>query len=221
MAARAVSEAACFACGVPQPYGQIRCDVCGEPLVFPKSFTGKKEMIEPTEADIGRTVLYTGNRYVGGKTERGVITGFNHWTVFVRYGVERYAKATNRADLEWANMTERKPGQFRDITALEVLRSGENEAMGKLLESAVFMDGFARGADARFAAIEARLKALEEAHAAVPGGAGFGRVVSPTPRQADVEQLPQDRDPGGGAVETGGEVPLPAGGGKAPPRDDG
>jgi hypothetical protein len=205
-----MSEAACFACGVAQPYGQIRCDVCGEPLVFPKSFTGKKEMIEPTEADIGRTVLYTGNRFVGGKTERGVITGFNHWTVFVRYGADAQAKATNREDLEWAN-----------ITSLEVLRTGESEAHERLLQSAIYMEGFARGADMRFAAIEARLKALEEAHAAVPGGAGFGRVVSPTPRHPDIEQLPPDRDASGSAVEAIGEVPLPAGGGKAPPRDDG
>jgi hypothetical protein len=237
-----VSEAACFACGVAQPYGQIRCDVCGEPLVFPKSFTGKKkEMIEPTEADIGRTVLYTGNRFVGGKTERGVITGFNHWTVFVRYGADAQAMATSREDLEWESM--KKPdlrqfagphipydafgrpmtmtGKFRDITALEVLRTGESEAHARLLEAAVFMEGFARGADARFAAIEARLKALEERDAAVPGGAGFGRVVSPTPRQADIEQLPPDRNASGSAVEAGGEVPLPAGGGTATPRDDG
>jgi hypothetical protein len=217
MAARAVSEAACFACGVAQPYGQIRCDVCGEPLVFPK--WKKKEMIEPTEADIGRAVLYTGNRYVGGKTERGVITGLNHWTVFVRYGSDAQAMATSREDLEWENM--RKPGQFRDFTALEVLRSGENEAHEQLLQSAVFMEGFARGADMRFEAIEKRLRALEEAHAAVPGGAGFGRVVSPTPRQADIEQLPQDRDAEGGAVQAGDEVPLSASGRKAPERDDG
>jgi hypothetical protein len=58
-------------------------------------------MIEPTEADIGRRVVYTGNRYVGGKLERGVMTGFNHWTVFVRYGDEKAAKATSREDLEW------------------------------------------------------------------------------------------------------------------------
>jgi hypothetical protein len=211
MAARAVSEAACFACGVAQPYGQIRCDVCGEPLVFPKSFTGKKkEMIEPTEADIGRTVLYTGNRFVGGKTERGVITGFNHWTVFVRYGSDAHAMATSREDLEWENM--RKPGQFRDITALEVLRTGESDAHERLLESAVFMEGFARGADARFAAIEKRLKALEEAHEAVPGGARIGGVVPTEARQADIEQLPQDRDASGGAFEASGEVPLSASG---------
>jgi hypothetical protein len=220
MAARAVSEAACFACGVAQPYGQIRCDVCGEPLVFPKSFTGKKkEMIEPTEADIGRTVIYTGNRYVGGKPERGVITGLNHWTVFVRYGADAQAKATSREDLEWENM--RKPGQFRDITALEVLTTGESEAHEQLLQSALGFERIAKTIDERFAAIEARLKALEEAHEAVPGGAGFGRVVSPTPRQADIEQLPQDRDASGGAVEASGEVPLSASGRTATARDDG
>jgi hypothetical protein len=182
-------------------------------------------MIEPTEADIGRSVLYTGNRFVGGKTERGVITGFNHWTVFVRYGSDAHAKATGRENLEWENMLDPKKFMigkpFHDRTAIETLMGGEMEAMRKLLESAVFMDGFARGADMRFAAIEARLKALEEAHAAVPGGAGFGRVVSPTPRQADVEQLPQDRDAAGGAVEASGEVPLSASGRTAPQRDDG
>jgi hypothetical protein len=177
------------------------------------------EMIEPTEADIGRTVLYTGNRFVGGKTERGVISGFNHWTVFVRYGSDAHAKATSREDLEWENMP--KPGQFRDLTALEVLAAGESEAMGKLLEAAVHMEGFAKGSDMRFAAIEARLKALEEAHAAVPGGAGFGRVVSATPRQADEQQLPQDRDASGSAVEASDQVPLSASGRTATPRDDG
>jgi hypothetical protein len=177
------------------------------------------EMIEPTEADIGRTVLYTGNRFVGGKVERGEIRGFNHWTVFVRYGSDAQAKATSREDLEWENML--KPGQFRDLTALEVLRTGESEAHERLLESVVFMEGFARGADARFASIEARLKALEEAHAAVPGGAGFGRVVSATPRQADIEQLPQDRDAAGSAVEASDQVPLSASGRTATARDDG
>jgi hypothetical protein len=58
-------------------------------------------MIEPTDADIGRAVLYTGNRFVGGKVERGEIRGFNHWTVFVRYGADAVAKATSREDLEW------------------------------------------------------------------------------------------------------------------------
>jgi hypothetical protein len=58
-------------------------------------------MIEPTEDDIGRAVVYTGNRFPGGKLEEGVITSFNRYTVFVRYGAEKNSKATSRADLEW------------------------------------------------------------------------------------------------------------------------
>jgi hypothetical protein len=168
-----MSEAACFACGVAQPYGQIRCDVCGEPLVFPRS----------------------------------------------------------------VNML--KPGQFRDMTALETLQSGESEAMERLAGEMAGMGRVATMIDARFASIEAnvkamnsvmraalatietRLKALEEAHAAVQGGARFGGVVSPTPRQANIEQLPQDRDASGSAVEAIGEVPLSASGRTATARDDG
>jgi hypothetical protein len=53
-------------------------------------------------------------------------------------------------------------GKFRDFSAIESLAAGETEAMQRMLEAAIFMEGFARGADMRFAAIEARLKALEE-----------------------------------------------------------
>jgi ATP-dependent 26S proteasome regulatory subunit len=60
--------------------------------------------------------------------------------------------------MEWQAMT----GKFRDFSALESLAAGETEAMRRMLEAAVHMDGFAHGAEARFAAIEARLKALEE-----------------------------------------------------------
>lgn len=45
-------------------------------------------MVEPGQADIGRKVIYTGNRYPGGKIEEGVITSFNEHTVFVRYGAD-------------------------------------------------------------------------------------------------------------------------------------
>ena len=41
MAARSLvaePRAQCAGCGAEQPYGRIRCEVCGEPLVFPKSF---------------------------------------------------------------------------------------------------------------------------------------------------------------------------------------
>ena len=63
-------------------------------------------MIKPTQADIGRTVLYTGNRYRGGKIEPGVITSFNEHAVFVRYGADTGSKATSREDLEWADTRE-------------------------------------------------------------------------------------------------------------------
>ncbi len=58
-------------------------------------------MIKPTEADVGRKVVYTGNRYPGGELEEGVITSFNEHTVFVRYSTGGTSKGTNRADLEW------------------------------------------------------------------------------------------------------------------------
>lgn len=58
-------------------------------------------MIEPTEADIGRKVIYTGNTYPGGKPEEGVITSFNLHSVFVRYGGDSGSKGTDRRDLEW------------------------------------------------------------------------------------------------------------------------
>ncbi len=58
-------------------------------------------MIEPTEHDIGRAVVYTGNRYPGGKLEQGIITSYHDHAVFVRYGADKGSKATARADLEW------------------------------------------------------------------------------------------------------------------------
>jgi hypothetical protein len=60
-------------------------------------------VIDPTEADIGRKVIYTGNRYPGGKLEEGVITSFNSRAVFVRYGADTGPKGTSRLDLEWVN----------------------------------------------------------------------------------------------------------------------
>jgi hypothetical protein len=59
-------------------------------------------MIEPTQSDIGRAVVYTGKRYPGGKLEHGIITSFHDHAVFVRYGADTHSKATLRADLEWA-----------------------------------------------------------------------------------------------------------------------
>lgn len=60
-------------------------------------------MICPTEDDIGRTVLYIGNRYPNGEIEEGVITSFNDYCVFVRYGADKGSKGTSRQDLEWPN----------------------------------------------------------------------------------------------------------------------
>lgn len=59
-------------------------------------------MIEPTEDDIGHAVVYTGNRYPGGKPEEGVITSFNKVCVFVRYGADKHSKGTSQQDLEWS-----------------------------------------------------------------------------------------------------------------------
>jgi hypothetical protein len=67
-------------------------------------FAGRAEgekMIEPTETDIGRAVVY-GHRYPGSKLEEGVITSFNDYAVFVRYGADKGSKGTARADLEWS-----------------------------------------------------------------------------------------------------------------------
>ena len=55
----------------------------------------------------------------------------------------------------------RKPGQFRDKTALEVLTEGENEAMEGSGGAALAMSRVAGTIDARFEAIEKRLTALE------------------------------------------------------------
>jgi hypothetical protein len=66
-------------------------------------------MIEPTEADVGRKVVYTGNRYPGGKIEEGVITSFNGSVVFVRYGADYGSKGTSRQDLEWTAALKDKP----------------------------------------------------------------------------------------------------------------
>jgi len=60
-------------------------------------------MIEPTRADIGRRVVYAGNRYPGGKVEEGVLASFNARYVFVRYRPDEHAVATRREDLKWAD----------------------------------------------------------------------------------------------------------------------
>jgi hypothetical protein len=57
-------------------------------------------MITPTEADIGRKVIYE-REYC--KKEEGVITSFNNKYVFVRYGSGCTSQATDPADLRFIN----------------------------------------------------------------------------------------------------------------------
>ena len=70
-------------------------------------------MIEPTFDDIGRRVVYTGNRYPGGRLEHGRITGLTALGVFVRYDGDRQAKSTKREDLEWEDAGHRERGADR------------------------------------------------------------------------------------------------------------
>ena len=60
-------------------------------------------MIDPTEADIGRRVIYHGHGWTD-KTEEGTITSFNDSFVFVCYGfLGSTSAATLRKDLEWSH----------------------------------------------------------------------------------------------------------------------
>jgi hypothetical protein len=61
-------------------------------------------MIQPTEADIGRSVTYQGGH--PDDRDEGVITSFNERYVFVRYRKQHPSaagQATDPADLEWAH----------------------------------------------------------------------------------------------------------------------
>ena len=58
-------------------------------------------MINPTQKDVGRKVLYTGNTCWGNPKEPGVITSVTEHFVFVRYGNNVSGQATKREDLEW------------------------------------------------------------------------------------------------------------------------
>ena len=57
-------------------------------------------MINPTKADIDCSVIYTPSH---GKPEEGVITSFNDYAVFVRYGSDKHSKGTYRKDLTWVS----------------------------------------------------------------------------------------------------------------------
>jgi hypothetical protein len=56
-------------------------------------------LINPTERDIGRKVIYRDRS--GAVVEEGVITSFHAEHVFVRYGADSTSKGTRRQDLEW------------------------------------------------------------------------------------------------------------------------
>lgn len=55
-------------------------------------------MIEPTEKDVGRSVVYHDGT---GDYEQGTLVGFNDKFAFVRYGLGATAAATLREDLTW------------------------------------------------------------------------------------------------------------------------
>ena len=56
-------------------------------------------MIEPTNTDIGRKVVYRAAPDIA--PEEGVITSINDRGVFVRYGHTGTSQLTRREDLEW------------------------------------------------------------------------------------------------------------------------
>lgn len=61
-------------------------------------------MIKPTEADIGRAVIYQGGHPAD--KDEGVITSFNERVVFVRYRSQHPSangQATSPDDLSWAH----------------------------------------------------------------------------------------------------------------------
>ena len=62
-------------------------------------------MIEPTEYDIGRGVIYVPGHAKDDLNhpdcERGRITSFNDHSVFVRYGLGSTSAGTSRQDLHW------------------------------------------------------------------------------------------------------------------------
>lgn len=68
-------------------------------------------MIAPTQADVGRVVIYrpAWQRYRKLPGEEGIITSLNEAYVFVRYGEDTTSKATRRDDLEWAETAPYQP----------------------------------------------------------------------------------------------------------------
>lgn len=59
-------------------------------------------MINPTEKDIGRTVIYQSSHWADNNSpETGIITSFNEHVVHVRYGSDKQSKATLKWDLTY------------------------------------------------------------------------------------------------------------------------
>jgi len=58
-------------------------------------------MIEPTEKDTNRRVIYKKDWMTPKDWEYGFITSFNDTLVHVRYGVDTGSKGTYREDLYW------------------------------------------------------------------------------------------------------------------------
>ena len=56
-------------------------------------------MINPIGHDIGRAVIYTGSHLKG--VERGVITSFTDYFVFVRFGTQTTSQGCRRENLKW------------------------------------------------------------------------------------------------------------------------
>jgi len=59
--------------------------------------TEARPMINPTESDIGRAVVFHDVCWI----EQGVITSVTPHFVFVRYGSDLTSRATRRCDLTW------------------------------------------------------------------------------------------------------------------------
>lgn len=72
-------------------------------------------MIDPTDDDIGRYVIYVPGHARGDSTHRdcehGYITSFNDHAVFVRYGRGSTSAATSREDLVWEQARADKEGR--------------------------------------------------------------------------------------------------------------
>lgn len=64
-------------------------------------------MINPTEQDIGRGVVYQAS-YPNAPREDGTITSFNDHCVHVLYTSKMHSQATSRCDLQWLSGGDRK-----------------------------------------------------------------------------------------------------------------